>query len=160
MPIQALSLTRTILEDLQVLYQFQLDEEARYHAAFTSKETTDKQAYIDKYSKLLSDPTIHMRTIRIENEIVGSIAKFVMEGKNEITYWIDKKFWQQGIGTTALKEFLKLEPIRPIFAHTAFDNISSQRVLEKNGFGKIGTDKGFAYERQKEIEEYIYSLNE
>ena len=36
-------------------------------------------------------------------------AKFVMENKNEITYWIDRKFWGQGIATTALFEFLKIE---------------------------------------------------
>ncbi len=31
------------------------------------------------------------------------------ENEAEITYWIDKKFWGQGIATTALKELLKIE---------------------------------------------------
>jgi ribosomal-protein-alanine N-acetyltransferase len=42
---------------------------------------------------------------------------------------------------------------------TAFDNIGSQRVMEKCGFKKTGTDKGFANGRGKETEEFIYVLS-
>ncbi|WP_236668947.1 GNAT family N-acetyltransferase [Hymenobacter rubidus] len=76
-----------------------------------------------------------------------------------VTYWIDKEFWGQGIATAALHEFLQLEPARPIYGRTAFDNQGSQKVLEKCGFVKTGTDKGFANARQAEIEEYIYKLS-
>ena len=99
------------------------------------------------------------QTIILDNTIVGSIAKFVMEGKTEITYWIDRKFWGQGIATTALEVFLKIELTRPMFGRVAFDNFGSQKVLEKCGFIKIGTDKGFANARQKEVEEFIYKLS-
>ena len=81
-----------------------------------------------------------------------------MENEAGITYWIDRKFWGQGIATTALKQLLKIEPARPIYGHTAFDNYGSQKVLEKCNFVKIGTDKGFANARQTEIEEFIYKL--
>ncbi len=94
----------------------------------------------------------------MNNEIVGSISKFVMEGDNEITYWIDKKYWGKGVATTALQNFLTIENTRPIFGRVAFDNLGSQKILEKCGFVKIGTDKGFANARQAEIEEYIYKL--
>jgi len=80
------------------------------------------------------------------------------ENEAEITYWIDKKFWGQGIATTALKELLKIEQVRPIYGRVAFDNYGSQKVLEKCGFVKIGKEKGFANARQAEIEEYIYKL--
>ena len=99
-----------------------------------------------------------MRTIKVNGEIAGSVAKFVMENEAGITYWIDKKFWGQGIATAALKDFLKIEQTRPIYGRVAFDNYGSQKVLEKCGFKKIGTDKGFANARQAEIEEYIYQL--
>ena len=84
-----------------------------------------------------------MRTIKANEEIVGSIAKFFIENDAEITYWIDRKFWGQGIATTALQDFLKIEKIRPIYGRVAFDNYGSQKVLEKNGFVKIGKEKGF-----------------
>ena len=85
----------------------------------------------------------------VDETIVGSIAKFEMEGDTEITYWIDRNFWRKGIATTALKNFLTIENIRPIFGRVAFDNFGSQKVIEKCGFVKIGTDKGFANARQK-----------
>lgn len=153
-----IELKRTEIVDLDNLFQFQLNEEANYLAAFTPTDPTNKAAYLTKYTKLLSDPTVNNQTILVDNTIVGSVAKFVIEGEAEITYWIDRKFWGQGIVTTALKKFLTIETIRPIFGRVAFDNFGSQKVLEKRGFVKIGKDKGFANARQTEIEKFIYKL--
>jgi ribosomal-protein-alanine N-acetyltransferase len=154
-----ITLTKTEKGDLDALFQFQLDQEANYLAAFTSKDPNDKAAYVEKYSKHLADPAINMRTIKANDRIIGSIAKFIMENEAGITYWVDRQFWGQGITTAALKEFLKMEQVRPIFGRVAFDNYGSQKVLEKCGFVKIGEDKGFANARQTEIEEYIYKLS-
>jgi RimJ/RimL family protein N-acetyltransferase len=154
-----IKLRPTEIADLDTLFQFQLDKEGGYLAAFMPKDPTDKSAYLQKYTKLLSDPTVNNQTITIDKTIVGSIAKFVMEGNAEITYWIDRKFWGQGIATKGLSEFLGIETTRPIFGRVAFDNFGSQKVLEKCGFIKIGSDKGFANARQAEIEEFIYKLN-
>jgi [ribosomal protein S5]-alanine N-acetyltransferase len=153
-----ITLVKTEADNLNILFQFQTDKEGIYLAAFTPNNPNDKPAYIEKYSKLLNDPTVNNQTILLDNVIVGSIAKFVMENKAEITYWIDREFWGQGIASTALKNFLQIEQIRPIYGRVAFDNYGSQKVLEKCGFVKIGTDKGFANARQAEIEEYIYKL--
>ncbi|WP_343744334.1 GNAT family N-acetyltransferase [Chitinophaga sp.] len=153
-----ITLRKTVVADLEHLFIFQLDEEGGYLAAFMPKNHTDKQAYLQKYTKFLSEPTINMCTILVDNIIAGSVSKFEMDGDAEITYWIDKKFWGKGVGTQALRDFLTLEGARPIFGRVAFDNIGSQRVLEKCGFTKIGTDRGFANARQTEIEEFIYKL--
>lgn len=157
---QNISLTQAEKDDLYSFYQFQLDKEASYLAAFTPKDSGDKTAYIERYTRYLSDPTINTQTIKVDGVIVGSIAKFIMDDKAELTYWIDRKFWGQGIATAALAAFLKLENTRPITARTAFDNLGSQRVLEKCGFIRTGEDKGFANARQAIIEEYIYILSE
>jgi hypothetical protein len=50
-----------------------------------------------------------------------------MEGDAEITYWIDKKFWGQGVATKALKDLLMIEKTRPVFGRVAFDNLGSQK---------------------------------
>ncbi|WP_160140003.1 GNAT family N-acetyltransferase [Chryseobacterium sp. c4a] len=154
-----IELRPTTIADLEILFQFQLDDEGRHLAAFTSQDSTDKEAYLAKYTKLLDNPTVNNQTIIVDSVIAGSIAKFVMEGDAEITYWIDKNFWGKGVATTALKNFLTIEPARPIFGRVAFDNLGSQKVLEHCGFVKIGTDKGFANARQKEIEEFIFRLD-
>lgn len=153
-----ITLTKTEKEDLNAFFGFQLNAEAAYMAAFTAKDAADKKAYLEKYTKFLSDPAIHMCTIRARGVIVGSIAKFVIGSDAEITYWIDKKHWRQGIAGTALKDFLQIERTRPLRGRVAFDNVGSQKVLEKCGFIRTGTDKGFANARQAEIEEYIYTL--
>jgi ribosomal-protein-alanine N-acetyltransferase len=159
MTTKTITLTETTADDLHLLFEFQLDEEANYLAAFTAKDISDKVAYLEKYTKHLADPTITMRTIKANDEIVGSVAKYMMEGDAEITYGIDKKYWRQGIASTALADFLKIELARPIFGRVAFDNYGSQKVLEKCGFIRIGSDKGFANARQAEIEEFIYKLD-
>lgn len=154
----AVKLRQTKISDLEILFRFQLDKEANYLAAFTPKDQPDQEAYFAKFSKFLDDPTINMQTILVNETIVGSIAKFEMEGDTEITYWIDRSFWGKGIATTALGNFLTIVSARPVFGRVAFDNFGSQKVLEKCGFIKIGTDKGFANARQMEIEEFIYKL--
>jgi [ribosomal protein S5]-alanine N-acetyltransferase len=154
-----ITLRKTEIADLEYFFLFQLDREANYLAAFTAKDPTDKTAYLQKYSRFLNEPTINNQTILVDGIIVGSIAKFEMEGKAELTYWIDKKCWGKGIATSALTQFLKNEPARPIFGRVAFDNFGSQKVLEKCRFVKIGSDKGFANARQAETEEFIYKLN-
>ncbi len=154
-----IKLRPTEISDLDTLFQFQLDKEGGYLAAFMPEDPTDKSAYITKYTKLLSNSTVNNQTITIDKTIVGSVAKFVMEDNAEITYWIDRKFWGQGVATKALSLFLGIETTRPIFGRVAFDNFGSQKVLENCGFVKIGSDKGFANARQTEIEEFIYKLD-
>ena len=154
-----IKLRRTVVADLEYLFQFQLDSEAGYMAAFTPKDPADKTAYMEKYSKLLRDPSVNNQTILVDNVIAGSIAKFVLAGDAEITYWLDRKFWGQGIATIALQNLLDIETARPVFARVACDNFGSQRVLEKCGFVRIGSGKGYANARQTEIEEFIYKLH-
>ena len=154
-----MTLRKTEIADLDILFEFQLDKEAGYMAAFMPKDPTDKFAYINKYTNLLRDLSVNNQTIVVDDIIIGSVAKFVIDGDTEITYWIDRTFWGQGIATKALKGFLEFEISRPILARVAFDNFGSQRVLEKCGFIKIGADKGFANARQMEIEEFIYKLS-
>ena len=50
-----ITLTKTEMNDLNAFFEFQLDEEANYLAAFTSKNPNDKTAYIEKYVKFLSN---------------------------------------------------------------------------------------------------------
>ena len=146
-------------EDLEQFFKFQVDPIACNIAAFTAKDPTDKEAYMQKYAPLLSDPTIHMKTIFYNDQVVGSISKFEIEGEAEITYWINRQYWGQGIATKALELFFTQEKMRPIFGRTAFDNIGSQKVLLNNGFIKTGSDTGFANARQAEIVEFVYRLD-
>jgi RimJ/RimL family protein N-acetyltransferase len=41
----------------------------------------------------------------------------------EITYWIDRSVWGQGIASQALALLLDLVPVRPLYARAASDNV-------------------------------------
>jgi len=127
--------------------------------AFMEKDSTDKFANINKYTNLLSEPSVNNPTIIVNGIIIGSVVKFVIDSDTKITYWIDRTFLEQSIATIALKYFLEFEISRPILTRVAFDNFDFQRVLEKFGFLKISAENGFANAWQMEIEEFIYKMN-
>ena len=145
--------------DLDIFFKFQLDREANYMAAFTTKNPNDRENFDSHWKKIRSNPDIINKTIIYKDIIVGHIAKFMSEDKPELTYWIGRDFWGKGIATQALKQFLLLINIRPLYARVAKDNIGSNRVLEKCGFLIIGEDKGFAEGRGQETEEFIRKLS-
>lgn len=153
-----IELIKTTHADLEALFEFQTNKDGIWMAAFTPENPTDKEFYMNKWTKIVANPEINMQTIRLENKIIGSVAHFDMMGETNISYWIDQPYWGKGLGTLALKMFVNNAVKRPLFARVAFDNFGSQRVLEKCGFKTIGKDKGFANARNREIEEFIYQL--
>ncbi|RSK50180.1 GNAT family N-acetyltransferase [Hymenobacter rigui] len=159
MPASLIQLRPTQEADLPHLYAFQLDAEACRLAAFVPAENADRAAYLAKFQRFLHTPTIHMQSILVDGELAGSIAKFEIEGEAEITYWLDRRYWGRGVATAALRQFLTLEPARPLHGRVACDNFGSRKVLENCGFVPIGTDTGFAPARQTEVEEVIYQLS-
>lgn len=86
------------------------------------------------WAKILADKTALTKTIVADGQVAGHIASFLLEGKREIGYWIDRALWGRGIASAALSEFLRLEQRRPLYAGVARHNIASMRVLQKCGF--------------------------
>ena len=153
---------RPVLEtDLLAFFTFQLDPEANAMAAFTAKDPTNQDAFLAHWHRNLSDPTTINRTIVVNGQVAGSVSSYEEAGHPEVTYWLGKSYWGQGLATRALTEFLaQVNLTRPIYARAAKDNIGSLRVLEKCGFKIIGEDSGFANARGKEIEEFLLRLEE
>lgn len=144
--------------DLDVFFEHQQDDTARYMAAFTSKDPADKTAFMTHWTKIRAHDAIIIKTILFDKAVAGHVLSYVQEGQREISYWIGRAYWGKGIATKALILYLSKVTERPLFARVAKDNISSKRVLEKCGFVIIGEDKGFANARGAEIEEYIMQL--
>ena len=158
-PIQNLLLRDVVEDDLSLFFDFQLDPDANYMAAFTARDPTDREAFTAHWNKILVDPTTINRTIVCDGQVVGSIASYEQSGKPEVTYWIGRAHWGKGIATRALTAFLaQVNTTRPIHARVAKDNLGSRRVLEKCGFRVIGEMKGFANAREEEIEELHLEL--
>ena len=146
--------------DLPIFFEQQLDADANYMAAFTSKNPADRDAFMAHWHKILSDETTTNQTILFDGRVAGHVSSYTDEefGHPEVSYWIGKEYWGMGIATRALSAFLDRIKTRPLYARVVKDNIGSRRVLEKCGFAVIGEDKGFANARGAEVEEYIMKL--
>jgi RimJ/RimL family protein N-acetyltransferase len=144
--------------DLGMLFEQQLDPEANYMAAFVSRDPTDRDAFMAHWARILGDEAIIKQTILVDGQVAGNVGSFVHAGRREVSYWIGKDYWGQGIATQALTAFLDYVTERPLYAGVAKDNIASLRVLQKCGFTICGEDKGFAGARGMEVEEYVLVL--
>lgn len=144
--------------DLDALFDQQRDPESVQMAAFTAKDPNDREAFDTHMSKVRASPDGTLRAVIRGGHLVGSIASFVMDGDTEVTYWIDRSVWGQGVASQALALFLGTVPARPLYARAASDNAGSLRVLQRAGFTIIGTAISYANARGTEIEETILRL--
>ncbi|MCD6050221.1 MAG: acetyltransferase [Verrucomicrobia bacterium] len=146
--------------DLSLFFGHQLDREANYMAAFTAQDPTDRDAIFSRWKKVLTDPTVIFKTILLDDQIVGSVLSYEEEALPQVSYWIGKEHWGQGIATRALTEFLmQCNLARPIYARAVKDNHRSLRVLKKCGFIITGEHQDFAHPRGTEADEYTLILN-
>lgn len=143
-------------DDLPIFYAQQLDPEANHMAAFTSKNPADRQAFAAHWARILGDETVVHKTVLVDGRVAGHVASFEHFGQPEVSYWIGREFWGQGIATMALTALLRSVRTRPLYARAAKDNIASIRVLEKCGFTVSGEDRGFANARDAEVDEFIF----
>ena len=144
--------------DLDAIFEQMRDPVAVRMAAFTAEDPDDRAAFDAHMAKIMSSPENSVLAIVRDGQFVGTIGCYPLEGATEVTYWIDRTCWGQGIATQALRLLLADIPVRPIRARAASDNAGSLRVLEKAGFRPIGTDVGFAAARSCEISETILEL--
>lgn len=146
--------------DLDEFFSHQLEPSANHMAAFAAKNPSDRGVFNHHWQNILSDPSITVRTIESDGQVVGSVLSYLNDGVPEISYWIDKAHWGRGITTDAVGQFLEEFPARPIRARTVVDNLGSIKVLEKWGFAEVGRAQGFANARGVVVDEVIMELAE
>lgn len=153
-------LRETRPEDLPHFFRFQLNPRARWMAAFTAPDPSDWERFQAGWGRILADETITKRTLLHEGEVAGNVLLFTAHwsGKREVGYTVDPQLWGRGLATAALRALLAEVEERPLQARAAADNAASIRVLEKCGFVRIGTARGYANARGAEIDEAIFEL--
>jgi RimJ/RimL family protein N-acetyltransferase len=145
-------------EDLDAIFDQMRDPEAVRMAAFTPEDPGDRGAFDAKMATIMCSPDVTLWAITRDDRLVGTIGAFVLEGTMEVTYWIDRACWGQGVASEALRLLLDVVPVRPLGARVASDNAGSLRVLLKSGFQVLATEVSFAPGRGAEIEETILLL--
>jgi RimJ/RimL family protein N-acetyltransferase len=153
-----LHLRPVIESDLPLFFEQQLDPDANYMAAFTAKDPSDRPAFDAHWSRIMADDAVVIRTILSGGQVAGHVLSYPDSGHLEVSYWIGKEYWGQGVATQALLSFLDVIKTRPLYARAAKDNLASLRVLGKCGFVIIGEARGFAKARNAEIQEFILVL--
>jgi RimJ/RimL family protein N-acetyltransferase len=144
--------------DLDAIFEQMRDPESVWMAAFTPADPDDRAAFDAHMARVLASPDIIHRAVTRDGQLLGSIASFVVDGDTEITYWIDRSVWGQGIAGRAVAAFLELVPLRPLHARAASDNAGSLAVLRRAGFATVGTEISYANARRADIEETLLRL--
>ncbi|GIE88142.1 GNAT family N-acetyltransferase [Actinoplanes regularis] len=119
--------------DLDALFEQTRDPESVRMAAFTDKDPDDRAAFDAHMARIRASPEVTHRVITLDGRLVGSVASFVIEGDTEVTYWIDRSFWGQGVASRALALLLEAVRVQPLFARAASDNVGSLKVLQRAG---------------------------
>lgn len=141
---------------LEVFFRNQQDTEANDLAKVFPRDRDDFEAH---WARIMSNPKTIARTILYDDEVAGNINAFWIESELYVGYWIDRAHWGKGIATKALSGILKIVESRPIWARVATGNAGSIRVLERNGFVKIGEEESPETERYAACVEGIYRLD-
>lgn len=145
--------------DLDRFFDLERDPIAARQAAFTAKDPNDRAAFDRHWQKILADPSVLHRTVLHLGETVGYVAFFELLGPPSIAYWIDRRWWGQGIASRALQLFLLEVDQRPVHARVVRDNLASQHVLIHCGFVPVGTDHAYSDVRGEQVEEQIWRLD-
>jgi RimJ/RimL family protein N-acetyltransferase len=151
-------------DDMEPYFAMMADPEANWMAAFTPLQPADRTAFDARWARILANSTGLVRTVVLVGEhgeeVAGSILRYEEEGRNEVSYWIDRALWGRGIGSAALRLFLAEQTQRPLYARAAADNGASLRLLERAGFVRCGQERGYANARGQEIDEVVLVLEE
>jgi RimJ/RimL family protein N-acetyltransferase len=132
-------LREVIPADLPIHFEQQRDPASVAMAVVPAR---DREAFHAHWQRLLADPTVVVRSVVADGEVVGSAVSFMRGGERQVGYWIGREHWGRGLASAALAELLTEITERPLFARVVPHNLRSLRVLEKSGFEMIGEERG------------------
>jgi RimJ/RimL family protein N-acetyltransferase len=141
--------------DLPTMYEMQADPEANRMAVTFPRNRDEFDAH---WKKKLCNPRNISRAVLSDEQFVGYISCFPMDGSDHVGYWIDRTCWGRGLASRALQLLLEEVVQRPLIAMVATSNVASLRVLQKSGFVVERTEYSPASERYPECEEAVLML--
>lgn len=170
--IMPMKIQRVQESDFMDIYQFEMRNRAFFETVLPPRPTTYN--VYESFEKLMNEFMFEqltgdfiMYTVRDEEGyLAGRINLQVMFEKGtrraELGYRVDCNYRGKGVMTGAVsavlvEAFTKLG-IAEVVAGTAVENIASQRVLEKNGFIKIGEEKDVMEVNGLSIDGILYAI--
>lgn len=155
--------------DVQDLYEYCSDEEVTRYVTFdtyTSIEDANKRIeFLIKNYHELTQPITWAIEYKQNGKVIGSIDYVKWSTKNksgEIGYILNKKYWNKGIMTEALKAVIKFGfenmDLNRIQIRCDERNIGSYKVMEKNDLKYEGTFRQEEYIKGEFINVKYYSI--
>lgn len=144
--------------DLDSVFAWESDPRAFRMAVFTREDPADRATFDAHYRRIRADRSVIIRAVVHEGQLAGTIGSFSIDGRREVTYWIDPARWGRGIATEALRRYLAVETERPLRARVAGANHGSRRVLEKAGFQPVDEQPTSVIWRGVEVTELAFML--
>lgn len=90
--------------DLPTFFLDQLDPDAGRMAAFPAR---NRDAFHSHRARILADADVATKTIVFGGDVAGNVVSWRQDGRRLVGYWFDKGYWDRGVATAALSEFLK-----------------------------------------------------
>jgi len=144
--------------DIAALFAFSSDKRA-IEMAGTGRSFGDEVELAAHFRKVQKNGAV-VRVILHGTNVAGYMASFERFEKREISYWVGRAFWGQGVASKAVVLWLEKFPVPDsgLYARVVDGNPASARVLEKNGFTPAGRDSFYSDVRGCEVEETLYKL--
>lgn len=154
--------------DANSMLEYLSDKEVvKYYGLAPFKTIEDALSEISWYESIRSKKS-GIRwgiTLKEKNEVIGSCGFFNMNLKHyrtEIGYELNKNYWGQGIASEALEAIIRYGfesmEIHRMEALIEPPNISSQRLVEKQGFLREGLLRNYEFTCGKFDDLYMYSM--
>ncbi len=160
-----IKLRQTKVSDSKFIYEIcqNKDFQKYYLPQLIYKSAEDAEREIKRFEKMAEKKIAFFFIILYNEKPVGTIDIWKTNLKHKRTcigYAIDRKYWKKGIATKSVEmilDFIKNEMhLHGVEGAVHPKNIASQRVLEKNGFKKIGLMKDYYYFNEKYIDRLLY----
>ena len=145
-------------DDLDAIFEMMRDRDAVKMAGFTASDPDDRTAFDTWISRERSSPDVELFVVTERGGFAGTAAIFTVDGEREVTCWIAHHAWGRGVASEVLRLLTAREPIRPLFARAAAEDVAWIAVLEKDGFTEVSRAWSFAPGLGREVEEVLLAL--
>lgn len=125
-----IALRPRVPEDDALHFLWQADP-AQVATSVPARTRADFDAWI---ARITADPSVTLRTITADGEVVGTINTFLVGADRFIGYRVANAHWRKGIATAAVRLMVQLDGTRPLFATVLASNVASVKALLRNGF--------------------------
>ena len=118
-------------------------EPLRDERFYTVEGQQEQLAREGKHDFAILDRKRIVGTLQLSNIVHGPLQSA------NLGYWVAERVNGRGLATQAVGELIPIAfgelGLHRLEAGTLVDNVASQRVLEKNGFERIGTARGYLH---------------